>query len=362
MFTMPVHPTVALADASNTTQSFEQRRRVASRIFRGALLFNGGLTVSWAILTVTGIETPFLGAARLDASAVGRVLFGILIFHVLWGLVWYGVKAALLKYVAGFTKDERRAAFSSRMSRPYDVSAIVAAHSERRIRIIDMIGRRGRFITIALAAFFYLYGVVARERPETFATLFLQGTLFEALLASWTFLAFFYSDGVVAGALYGPQSRIMDGVLARANCLLILTLWTCFRFFMIPIGSRLAILFPPEQFAVVFALIWGSYIVTDALTEVGGAIFGRQTIRVRGIGDVNRKSVGGTVTGFVACLLFCSTIVTIHQLPASWLVLAVIVAVSNTVLELYSPRGTDDLVMATGNALICWAFGALVAA
>ena len=112
--------------------------------------------------------------------------------------------------------------------------------------------------------------------------------------------------------------------------------------------------------AVLFALIWGSYIVTDALSEIGGALFGRQTIRVRGIGDVNRKSIGGTVTGLVGSLAFCVWIVMAHPLPLSWLALAVVIAVSNTLLELFSPRGTDDFTMATGNALICWAFGALV--
>jgi hypothetical protein len=360
MYTMPLRQPVVLPATGEALTAFQERRRTATWIFRGALVFNGALTVTWALLALTGTETLFLGAARLDAASMGRVLVGILVFHVCWGLVWYGVKAALLKYAAGFTKDERREAFSSRMSRLYDVSAVVAAHSERRIRIIDMIGRRGRFITLAMAAFFYLYSVVATERPETFATLFLHESLFDAVFASWMFLAFFYKDGVVAAAFYGPQSRIMDGVLARANCLLIMTLWTAFRFVMIPIGSRLATLYPPEQFAVVFALIWGSYLMTDALAEIGGALFGRQTIRVRGIGDVNRKSVGGTVTGFVACLVFCLVIVTVHQLPAAWLLLAVVIAVSNTLLELYSPRGTDDFFMATGNALICWAFGALV--
>jgi hypothetical protein len=49
-----------------------------------------------------------------------------------------------------------------------------------------------------------------------------------------------------------------------------------------------------------------------------------------------------------------------NQLPPPWLALSLVIAVSNTLLELYSPRGTDDVVMATGNALICWAFGALV--
>jgi hypothetical protein len=150
----------------------------------------------------------------------------------------------------------------------------------------------------------------------------------------------------------------MDGVLARANCLLITTLWTFFKFVMVPIGTRLATLYTPDQFAVVFALIWGSYIVTDALAEVGGSIFGRQTIRVWGIGDVNRKSVGGTLSGLAGSLVFCLWIVSSHGLPAPWMVLAVVISVSNTLLELFSPRGTDDFTMATSNALLCWAFAA----
>jgi hypothetical protein len=34
------------------------------------------------------------------------------------------------------------------------------------------------------------------------------------------------------------------------------------------------------------------------------------------------------------------------------------VSVASSALEVCSPRGTDDFTMATGNALICWAFGA----
>jgi dolichol kinase len=152
----------------------------------------------------------------------------------------------------------------------------------------------------------------------------------------------------------------MDGVLARANCLLITTLWTVFKFVMVPLGARLAAIYRPSEFAAVFALIWGSYMVTDASSEIGGALFGKQTLRVRGIGDVNRKSIGGTVTGFVAALVFCLSIVLGLRLPAPWIGLALVLAVSNTLLELFSPRGTDDFTMATANAAICWAFGALV--
>ena len=47
-------------------------------------------------------------------------------------------------------------------------------------------------------------------------------------------------------------------------------------------------------------------------------------------------------------------------LPLPWLGLALVVSLSNTFFELFSPRGTDDFTMATANALLCWAFGVWV--
>lgn len=320
-------------------------------------MFNTALTVFWIFALVTGHGGGLFGSSYIGSDVLLRVGFGILFFYVIWGFFWYGVKTLLLRYFVGFSKEERRQAFSSRMHAPFDVAAFTSRYSERRIRIADMIGRRGRFITLAMAGFFYLYSRVATVHDPKFATLFLQDNLFDAVVTSWVFLAFYYADGFLAAAFYGPQSRVMDGVLARANCLLITTLWTAFKFVMLPLGARLAAVFPPDRFAPVFALIWGSYIVTDALSEVGGSLFGKQKIRVRGIGDVNRKSIGGTVSGFVGSIVFCLWIVTAQGLPASWIALAVVISISNTLLELFSPRGTDDLFMATSNAVICLLFG-----
>jgi hypothetical protein len=326
-------------------------------VFKGALAFNAFLTVFWLVLVLSGRSTIFFSHYELDRGALGRVAGGVLFFYVVWGFIWYGIKSLLLRTLAGFSKEERRAAFSSRMHAPYDVAAIVARHSERRVRIIDMIGRRGRFITLASAGVYYMYGQVALSQTPGFATAFLGDNLFDALATSWVFLAFYYADNVLAAAFYGPQSRIMDGVLARANCLLITTLWSAFKFVMVPIGARLAVLFPPDQFAVVFMLIWGSYIAADASAEIGGSIFGRQNIRVWGIGDVNRKSVEGTLAGFAGSLAVCLWMVMAHDLPAPWVGLAVVISLSNSALELFSPRGTDDFTMATANALLCWGFG-----
>ena len=58
--------------------------------------------------------------------------------------------------------------------------------------------------------------------------------------------------------------------------------------------------------------------------------------------------------------MLCLWVVLANGLPAPWIGLAVVIAVSNTLVELYSPRGTDDFFMATSNALICLAFGVII--
>jgi dolichol kinase len=289
------------------------RHRTARLIFLSALLFNTALTVFWLATFLRG-GSLFYSDYRADWGTIGRILSGVFFFYVVWGFVWWAVKTALLRYFVGFTKEERRDAFSSRMKRPYDVSALTAKYSERRIRIADMI-------------------------------------------TSWIFLGVFYVDGLLGAFFYGAQSRVMDGVLARANNLLITSLWTLFRFVMVPIGTQLAAIFPRTEFAVVFALIWGSYLVADGSAEIVGSLFGKQRLRVWGVGDVNRKSVAGTVAAFLGALILCVTVVTSNGLGVPWLFLSVILATSNCLLELYSPRGTDDFTMGTTNALICWAFG-----
>jgi hypothetical protein len=327
------------------------------RIFLGAFAFNTAITVFWLVTWLRG-GSYFFSDYRVDWATIGRILSGVLFFYVAWGIPWWVIKSALLRYLVGFTKEERREAFSSRMSRPYDVHALVEKYSERRIRIADMIGRRGRFFILACAGFYYLYLQTVRDQNASFATTFLKDNLLDGVITSWIFLSVYYVNGPLGAWFYGPQSRVMDGVLARANCLLITTLWTAFKFVMVPLGLQLARVFPRQEFAVVFALIWGSYIVADGSAEIVGSLFGAQRLRVWGVGDINRKSVAGTVAAFLGPLVLCVAIVTAHGLGTPWLGLSVILAASNCLIELYSPRGTDDFTMATANALICWAFGA----
>lgn len=337
------------------------RPRTAVRIFRGAVLYTGAFTLIWLFFVITRRDGGLLfGATRIDLQSIVRVVIGFLFTTVLWGLIWWGLRWLLLRKVAGFSRRELKDVFSSRMNRPFDLSSFLASHSERRIRIIDMIGRRGRFIAIQIAAYLYIVTRIAQDPTPKFLTMGLQEGLLDAVVFSWAGIALFYSDGFFGRAFYGAQSRLMDGSLARANCLLIGTLWNAFKFVMVPIGIQLALHFPPSTYAALFAFIWLSYVVSDGLSEIVGSLFGKQKLRVWGIGDVNRKSVAGTWACFLGSLGVCLWMVSRYHLPLPWYGLALVVSVSNTAFELFSPRGTDDFTMATANALLCWGFGALV--
>jgi hypothetical protein len=349
----------ALTLAAEGDGRWEAGRRQSERLFRGALAVTAAITAVWAFLLLSGRGSAVLGRP-LDPLAPVRVLVGFVIVGVLWGWLWYGVKRLLLLKVAGLSREETDGTFLSRTRRPFDLPALLRDHSERRLRIADMIGRRGRYVTIGLLGYAYVYSRIAREPRADFLVLGLQESLFDALAFSWMMLALYHSDGFLGRVAYGAQTRIMDGVLGRANCIVILTLWSLFKFIMLPVGLELASIFPPHTYAALFAIVWVSYLGSDALSEIVGSLWGKQRLRVWGVGEVNRKSVAGTVACFLGSLAICLWLVRANGLGLPWVGLAVAVSVSNTAFELFSPRGTDDFTMATGNALLCWAFGRLV--
>ena len=90
-------------------------------------------------------------------------------------------------------------------------------------------------------------------------------------------------------------------------------------------------------YATVFALIWVSYLGSDALSEIVGSLWGKQALRVWGIGEVNRKSLAGTGACFVGSLAIGLSLVHANGLGLAWVGLAVAVSVSNTAFELFSP-------------------------
>jgi hypothetical protein len=347
--------------SGNVSDAWRARRRTAQVVFQGALAVTVAFTAVWLFFVVTGKDGgPIFNGYRVTREGVWRVLVGFTIINILWGWLWWGIKVALLRFFVGFTKEEVRTVSTSRMSTPFDLAGLLQRHSERRIRIADMIGRRGRFLTIQLLGYWYIYSSVVHNPKPSFLVSGLQENLFDAIALSWMVLAIYWSDGFLGRMAFGAQSRIMDGSLARANCLLITTLWSLFKFFMVPLGLQIAGIFPPATYATLWAFIWISYVTSDGLSEVVGSLFGKQKLRVWGIGEINRKSIAGTWACFLGSLALCLALVYANGLPLPWVGLALVVSASNTLFELFSPRGTDDFTMASANALLCWGFGLLV--
>lgn len=356
---VPISPLVAPPLRPSAT-SLELR--TARRVWLAAVAYTAALTSSWLVLLATGIDGGSLFAGyQPNARLLARIVAFNAIFMLLYGWVWYRARRALLCRVAGLSELQLAQVFASRMSSPFHLPSILSGHAERTIRIIDMIGRRGRSLTLAWVYMAYVYARIASGTEPRFLTAALADGLLDAIVMSWIYVAAYYSNGLAGRIVYGAPARIMDGRLGRANLLTIVTLWSAFKFVMVPIGAKMAPLFPHRHYAAIFGFVWLSYQAADTLAEVVGCTIGRQKLRVWGLGEVNRKSAEGTVACFLGSLSTCLVIVWANGLPAPWVALALAVSVSNTLLELFSPRGTDDFTMATANALLCWAFGAIAA-
>jgi len=347
-----------ITEEMDSHQELLQQRLLHTKwVFQICLVYNLLLTTVWLFFTITGMDGG-LFVGQNDPITLERIA-GFTIFFTFFWMIWsyafHWLKYGLLKRM-GLNRDELRLVFGNRLT-GFDLEAILQRHSERSIRIIDMIGRRGRTLLIVLIGFAFIY-VSVKQNPSPEAMAFgLQSSMFDALVMNWWILLTYRNNGIWGHMAYGAQARVLDGIQGRANALCIGTLWSGFKFVMIPIGLQLAVLYPPSTYAALYAFIWLSYAAADFASEIFGSIWGRHGIRVWGLGDMNRKSWAGFWSAFICTLVLNLAIVYSNQLSLSWLILGVLLAILNPVVELYSPRGTDDFTMATSNALVCWLFG-----
>lgn len=331
----------------------------ARTVYRICLTYTVASTLLWLGLWLTGVDGGrWFGSTPLTLQKLAQLLFVLVVFWILYSYPFYWLKRWLLKR-AGFDPQELRQVFGNRLT-DFNLSSLLTRHSERTVRIIDMIGRRGRMIPLVILSFGFVY-VRIRDNPSPDSLLFgLESSLLDAVVMSWWMILTYHSNGPLGHMCYGAHARVLDGVLGRANVLCIGTLWNLFKFVMIPLGAQLAQLYPPKTYAILYAFIWLSYATADFAAEIFGSLFGTHSIRVWGLGELNRKSWAGVIAAFFATLALNLSLVAANDLPLPWWVLGTLIAVLNPMVELLSPRGTDDFTMATSNALFCLGFGLLV--
>jgi dolichol kinase len=160
----------------------------------------------------------------------------------------------------------------------------------------------------------------------------------------------------LAGLLYGASSRIRDGVYGRKNLLVArLSFLNLLPLMFIDSLARNQVSDPINLVFFSF-FIFLPLTIGDALGEIIGTIWGKQKLRVWGVGEINRKSLLGTASVFLGSLLPLLLIVFFNGLPWSWWLMCLSIAIITTIVELISPRGTDNFFIPLGNALVCLIF------
>ena len=211
--------------------------------------------------------------------------------------------SAILKMVwlerLNFSKTEIVFFFSQRKTN-FDLNSYIQKSSDRSLRLVDAIPRKLTHFFSSLANLLIVHHFIVSSA--------LAGV--SIALASLTFsviLLFLYSrDTLLARIIFGATSRIRDGKEGRKNYLV--AQWLGF-FCSIFVGG--VVLFhlsykggiSDQTLIILSYFVFLPMSVGDALGEIVGS-FAKQNIPVKGIGEINRKSVVGTIAVFFRVVHF----------------------------------------------------------
>lgn len=276
---------------------------------------------------------------------LGLALDIVILYPILTYFKWH-----LLSHLGVNIKD-KEVIFSNRKNN-FDLAYFVSKYGDRNLRIADGLSRKFLHFFSGIWHLAFL-NLVIKDTRIAWQAAFVKSLLIIALCS-----LSYYSNRLfsLAGIMYGATSRIRDGIDGRKN------------FFI----AQLAFL---NLYVLVFVeyvarnninnkdnLIFFSYfiflplIIGDALGEIIGTIWGRQRIKVWGIGQINRKSVLGTASVFLGSLIPLLLIVYFNNLSWQWWWLCLSVAVTTSTIELIAPRSTDNFFIPVGNAIVCLTF------
>lgn len=228
--------------------------------------------------------------------------------------------------------------------------SIISEYGERKIKVADAANRRmGHVMTHIFRNFIFIPYVV----PSQTIRIWTYGLHYALFLLQKISIA--RSDGVFASWTY-QGARMRDGVLGRVNLVSVTTsdlslyplalLWL-----QLSLGSRMdlswvcAFVFQPTA--------WG-----DTFAELVGSFCGQLDFKVRGFGEVNKKTVEGTVACFLASFVACFSITCLPAFPPddafriNYIELSAIAAIAGTLAEVLSFRGTDNGLMTMASTAV----------
>lgn len=236
----------------------------------------------------------------------------------------------------------------------FDLNKILAKYPEQKIRLYDSWCRKGNHIYFNGLGLLLMQLVIGME-PEALTVL----SVIQSII-NWTLLLLAYNDSSViglGGLMYGYSARIRDGLLARANVLTASTTAYMFSIVFYILGLLVVNNHTSDDFSVLLVnYVYLPITFGDALGELIGGPFGKQKIKVWGVGQINKKSYLGTFMVFLGSLvplmILSATVTTICDRDV-WYGLSFVIATSTMFVELFAPRGTDNALIPFTNLIWC---------
>lgn len=209
----------------------------------------------------------------------------------------------------GVTLQDRKIIFSNRKHN-FNLAHFVTNYGDRNLRIADGLSRKLLHISSGLWHLAFL-NLIIKDTQIAWQAAFIKSLIVIALCS------LSYSSNKVlglAGVMYGATSRIRDGIDGRKNFFIAqLAFLNLYVLVFIEYVARNNIANKDNLIFFSF-FIFLPLIIGDALGEIIGTIWGKQRIRVWGIGQINRKSVLGTVSVFLGSLIPLLLIVFLRDL------------------------------------------------
>ncbi len=238
--------------------------------------------------------------------------------------------------------------FQSRSN--FDLAGLLERFDQGRMLRIDGLMRKTShfikwFITLYTAQFLMIAETAANASLVRALVIFVGGAL--------TYRA----NHRISTLFYGSDARVLDGRLGRANVITVRTLSVLHTLFLN--GFAMVYVYAAivqEHQKLLIMYVYLPIAIGDAMGEIVGSSFGKQNIRVWGVGEINRKSWVGTAAVFFGSLLPLLAVVAVAGLDSPWVVLALVMSLSTTVVELITPRGMDSLSLPVTNLLTAYLF------
>ena len=237
-----------------------------------------------------------------------------------------------------------------------EVDLICNTYGRKRVKIMDAINRRmGHTVINIFRIVFYVYLCDTNELRLKTAMLQLP------IISTLKILTESGSRFFDVGRYIFQGSRVFDGRYGRFN-LVVVNFWAYagrIIMFQLLVRSDQS----DEAKGILFALSMMPLLWGDSFGEIIGSFFGKMTFQVRGLGDVNTKTVEGTLavfgSSFIAQIFMYYYMFQLDDSSGFFIFNPVVVflytCIIAAVVESAAPRSTDNFFLQTLSLVVLMA-------